>query len=113
MKAWRCNLIEFDEDHARTILAATLLRALEDAIGRGPGCTHRITESAREWLAADGALWAEELGLSADMVRAWAASPGQFPRHNRSHLRPGAGRKKKQDAPRAYPPVPASAFPAD
>lgn len=53
-----------DAEGARRLVAAILARAVLDA--------QRGSMEARDWLAGDGSLWADDLDLPADRVRAWA-----------------------------------------
>ena len=79
---------ELDGDGARALLAAVLWRACQDATGKG--CGQAGIESARAWLAGDGAQWADDLDLDVDQVRRWAACPGDLP-NKRARRAPAAG----------------------
>ena len=58
---------DLDTGAAYRLACAILLRAAKDARGRGPKA-----EAARSWLAGDGAIWAEALGICApDVVEMW------------------------------------------
>jgi len=54
----------------RRLAAAMLARAVLDALGDDPA----LAAPARRWLAAEGAGWAEWLGMPPERVTGWLAS---------------------------------------
>jgi len=61
--------MDMDSNGARRLVAAMLLRAARDARSRG-----KYAAAARAWLASEGTIWADELGISFCTITSWLAS---------------------------------------